>query len=128
MTHITFHAGVGWALFIGMTDDNDFEELASRRSEEPAPPAVGGAARQTPAVGEPGRGRQKPNEIQSLVLLIHTILGGLGTLYATTQSTKITLAAALLVLLITVVVLVVRHVVTPDGGPGLQGEDSRGDE
>ncbi|MFI5966661.1 hypothetical protein ACIA8J_31450 [Streptomyces asoensis] len=71
---------------------------------------------------------QKPNEITALVLLINTILGGLGTLYATTKSTEITLIAALLVFLITVVVLVVRRVITPGGSPSPQGEDGRSGE
>ncbi|MFJ3842343.1 hypothetical protein ACIPY6_43665 [Streptomyces sp. NPDC090054] len=64
------------------------------------------------------------NEMAGLVLLINTVLGGLGTLYGMTGSAGITLAAALLVLLIIVVVLVVRRVVAPGGG--LEREDGRG--
>ncbi|MFF1747301.1 hypothetical protein [Streptomyces mirabilis] len=43
------------------------------------------------------------NETAGLVLLINTVLGGLGTLYMTTKSAAITLTSALLVLLIIVV-------------------------
>lgn len=106
-----------------MTDNNDSEaKLTPRWSEEQAPLAASAAALQTSPVGGPGRGAQNPSEITALVLLINTILGGLGTLYATTKSTQITLVAALLVLLITVVVLVVRRVITPHSSPSPQGE------
>ncbi|MDX3458807.1 hypothetical protein PV396_43990 [Streptomyces sp. ME02-8801-2C] len=112
-----------------MTDDNAFEaELAPHQSEEQTPLVASGASRQTPPAREPGHDMQKANEIASLVLLINTILGGLGTLYATTKSTQITLAAALLVFLITIVVLVVRRVITPGDSPSPQGEDSRSGE
>ncbi|WP_190040338.1 hypothetical protein [Streptomyces fructofermentans] len=75
---------------------------------------------------QPGgsHGSQRQNEMTGLVLLINTVLGGLGTLYATTKSARITLAAALLVFLIVVVVLIVRRVVVPGDEP--QGEDGRG--
>ncbi|MEU4887669.1 MULTISPECIES: hypothetical protein [Streptomyces] len=111
-----------------MTDKSFEAKLPPRRSEEQAPPAASEAARQIPPGGEPGQGMQKPNEITALVLLINTVLGGLGTLYATTKSTQITLAAAVLVFLITVVVLVVRRVITPGGSPSPQGEDGRSGE
>lgn len=110
-----------------MTDNNEFDplpELTSGEDAEQLPHIVSMAARvpqQTAASGGGGGGQ---NEMAGLVLLINTVLGGLGTLYMTTKSAGITLASALLVLLLTVVVLVVRRVVAPGDGP--QGKDARG--
>ena len=47
------------------------------------------------------------NEMAGLVLLVNSVLGGLGTLYVTTKSATVTLGSAVLVLLIIIVVLVV---------------------
>lgn len=74
-----------------------------------------------PAVRGGGGGQ---NEMAGLVLLINTVLGGLGTLYVTTKSAEITLCSALLVLVITIVVLVVKRVTGPGGGP--EGDDRGG--
>ncbi|MEV6502189.1 hypothetical protein [Streptomyces prunicolor] len=48
-------------------------------------------------------------EIAGLVLLINTILGGLGTMYVTTKSAAITVVSALQVLLVIVAVLVAKR-------------------
>ncbi|MFD9132853.1 hypothetical protein ACFVZA_10530 [Streptomyces bottropensis] len=67
-------------------------------------------------------GRQ--GDIAGLVLLINTLLGGLGTLYATTKSTVITLVSALIVLLIIIVVLVVKRRGPDETGPGRRDDRS----
>ncbi|MFI5676468.1 hypothetical protein [Streptomyces cellulosae] len=67
--------------------------------------------------GDSPAGQQ--SDIASLVLLINSVLGGLGALYVNTQSTTITLVSGAIVLLITIVVLVVKR--RGAGGP------SRGD-
>ncbi|MGW1364916.1 hypothetical protein ACWCQP_46900 [Streptomyces chartreusis] len=117
------------ALSDGMKEDSEFENLPASTADEDAfqlPHIVSRTpdlSQQAVPAQETGSG-QKSNEMTGLVLLINTALGGLGTLYATTNSTGITLAAALLTLLLTVVVLVVKRVVATRDNP--QGEDRRG--
>jgi F0F1-type ATP synthase membrane subunit a len=59
-----------------------------------------------------------------MVLLINTVLGGLGTLYVTTKSAAVTLTSALLVLLIIVAVLGVRSRGGREARPGRKDERS----
>ncbi|MFE2473697.1 hypothetical protein [Streptomyces mirabilis] len=112
-----------------MTDNNEFEYLLTPASDEGAGRAAGpvgapadGVPQRSAVVGGPRGDAARQNEMAGLVLLINTILGGLGTLYATTKSVGITLASALLVLLITVVVLVVKRVVASGGRPERKGD------
>lgn len=107
-----------------MTDNSEWEIPGDGADQLPRIANMSGQGAK-PAGGSSGVGH-KSNEINSLVLLINTILGGLGILYSTTKSTGITLAAALLVALITVVVLVGRNVLRPGESP--QREDGRGGE
>ncbi|NUV64881.1 hypothetical protein [Streptomyces sp. CAI-85] len=107
-----------------MTDNSEWE--ISGDGADQLPRITNGSGQGMKAAGGASGVGQKSNEINSLVLLINTILGGLGILYSTTKSTGITLAAALLVTLITVVVLVGRNVLRPGESP--QGEDGRGGE
>ncbi|MCK8678735.1 MULTISPECIES: hypothetical protein [Streptomyces] len=64
------------------------------------------------------------SETGGLVLLINSALGGVGTVYVTTDSTAVTVVSAVLVLLITVVVLAVRR--TAGAGDGTDRKDERG--
>jgi hypothetical protein len=112
-----------------MTDNNerDVPETTAGEDAAPAPggmgPTGGVPAVQGSGPAAPGGGGGQ-NEMAGLVLLINTVLGGLGTLYVTTKSAEITLCSALLVLVITIVVLVVKRVTGPEGGP--EGEDRGG--
>lgn len=129
VTQVTFHVGVVRSLSVGMTDNSEFEDLPEQAPAVGAErlPHIESLAPQLPHQTGPAPGTdggQKPNEMTGLVLLVNTVLGGLGMLYATTRSAVITLAAALLVFLITIVVLVVRQVVAAGGGR--QGEEDRG--
>ncbi|MGW6615953.1 hypothetical protein ACWGA0_21235 [Streptomyces erythrochromogenes] len=105
-----------------MRDNDQFDTFAG--DADGVPQAAEPTGRGAQPAAELVAGGHKSTETSGLALLINTILGGLGTLYATTRSTEITLTAALLVLLITVVVLAVRRGATPGKGPG--GEDGRG--
>lgn len=114
----------------GMTENSEFESLsepasiteAGQMSQTVSQPTGVQPSMTAPAPG--GGGLGGGNEMAGLVLLINTVLGGLGTLYGVTGSAGITLAAALLVLLIIVVVVVVRRMIAP--GDGVKGEDGRG--
>ncbi|MFF3691653.1 hypothetical protein [Streptomyces sp. NPDC002187] len=97
-------------------------EAVGRNPGSVVEPAGGMRQRPAPAGGAGNGGGQ--NEMAGLVLLINTVLGGLGTLYVTTKSAGITLISALLVLLIIVVVLVVKRVVAAGDRPG--EKDDRG--
>jgi hypothetical protein len=71
-----------------------------------------GSAEEEEAPGRPGgagaeEGSLWRSEIAGLVLLINSVLGGLGTFYVTTKSATVTLGSAVLILLIIVVVLAV---------------------
>jgi hypothetical protein len=70
-------------------------------------------------VPEPAAGSEH-SETASLVLVINTVLGGLGTLYVTTNSAAVTLTSALLVLLI----VVVKRRNGRDSRPGRRGDRS----
>jgi hypothetical protein len=59
-----------------------------------------------------------------MVLLINTVLGGLGTLYVTTKSAAVTLTSALLALLIIIAVLGVRSRSGREARPGRKDERS----
>lgn len=110
-----------------MTDNNkrDVPETTAGGDAAPAPgdmvPTGGVPAAPSGGPTAPGGGQ---NEMAGLVLLINTVLGGLGTLYVTTKSAEITLCSALLVLVITIVVLVVKRVAGPGSGP--EGENRGG--
>ncbi|MFI1415683.1 hypothetical protein ACH4Y0_38065 [Streptomyces sp. NPDC020707] len=105
-----------------MTDSNEHDMPETTTSEDAAPPSGGtGPTGGVPALPGGGAGQ---NEMAGLVLLINTVLGGLGTLYVTTKSAEITLCSALLVLVTTIVVLVVKQMARPGGG--LEGEDRSG--
>jgi len=91
-----------------MTDNREQLPEPPARVSELAAEAHDGATRDPAAVGVQGGGSGQ-NEMAGLVLVINTVLGGLGTLYVTTKSSAITLASALMVLLIIVVVLVVKR-------------------
>ncbi|MFJ6485987.1 hypothetical protein ACIQK6_38570 [Streptomyces sp. NPDC091682] len=94
-----------------MSETSEFENLPEPTMEaEATGVAEAEAPRHTvslPGTGNNGVGQY---EMAGLVLLLNTVLGGLGTLYLTTKSVELTMNAALLTLLLTVVVLVVRHV------------------
>ncbi|WP_105973617.1 hypothetical protein [Streptomyces geranii] len=112
-----------------MTDNSegDVPETAVGEDAVPASSGMGppGCVQTGPESGPsvPVGGGQ--NEVAGLVLLINTVLGGLGTLYVTTKSVEITLCSALLVLVITLVVLVVRRVTGPGGRPEREGQGAR---
>lgn len=61
------------------------------------------------------------SDMASLVLLINTVLGGLGTLYVTTRSAAVTFVAALQVLLMVVVLVVRRRGEHRSTRPGRKG-------
>jgi hypothetical protein len=93
----------------GLPDDH----TAADAVESP----TAGAAASTP----PGQ----QNDTAGLVLLINTVLGGLGTLHVTTKSTVVTLVSALMVFLITIVVLVAKRRATGEAGQR-RGDDRGG--
>ncbi|KUF19222.1 hypothetical protein AT728_22035 [Streptomyces silvensis] len=66
------------------------------------------------------------DEMAGLVLLINTVLGGLGTLYVTTKSAAITFTSAFLVLLIIVVVLVLKRRNGRESSPDRRDDRSGG--
>jgi hypothetical protein len=120
---VTFHGTAFWALYSGMTDDNEFEHLPEQIADDGAGQGPDAVARAADGVsrravsGGAGSGVGQ-NEMAGLVLLINAVFVGLGTLYMTTKSVGITLASALLVLLIVVVVLVAKCVTAPALQPG----------
>jgi len=85
---VTFHVRVLGALWVGMTHSHPQEP------DEPGPVPERFTG---PAVGP------EPGETASLVLIINTVLGGLGSLYVTTKSAAVTLTSAVLVVLLIVV-------------------------
>ncbi|MFC8201757.1 hypothetical protein ACFUTV_41225 [Streptomyces sp. NPDC057298] len=97
-----------------MTDNNESPYPPEQLGDEPAVSATGPVAeavQRTSEAGNTGNGGAGQGEMAGLVLLINTVLGGLGTLCVTTKSAVITLSSALLVLLIILVVLIVKRVV-----------------
>ncbi|MFJ5266013.1 hypothetical protein ACIQAC_36680 [Streptomyces sp. NPDC088387] len=105
--HLTFYVGGLPVLWMGMTDNS--ARLPDRSGG--LPDSVAGQGD-----GE-GKGAGE-GEVAGLVLLINTVLGGLGTLYVTTESSAITLSSALLVLLIIGVVLVTKRRTVREARPG----------
>jgi hypothetical protein len=94
VAQITFHARGLHALWVGMTESHP------QPAEQPETLPIPHAGNPTPPGSAHGPGH---SETASLVLLINTVLGGLGTLYLTTKSAAVTLASGLLVLLIVIV-------------------------
>jgi hypothetical protein len=66
-------------------------------------PVPGPVPERSPGAAGPATGPES-GETAGLVLVINTVLGGLGSLYLTTKSALITLTSALLVVLLIVVV------------------------
>lgn len=108
---------------MSMTDNRGQLPELPDRVPEPVAGATDGAMRESAAAGVAVSGPGQ-NEMAGLVLLINTVLGGLGTLYVTTKSAAITLASALLVLLIIVVVLVVKRRNGREHRPGRKDDRS----
>ncbi|MET7696452.1 hypothetical protein [Streptomyces sp. NPDC005485] len=96
--------------------DSTPEPVARSAEEEEVPgrPVVTGAEE-----GSLGR-----NEIAGLVLLINSVLGGLGTFYVTTKSVTVTLGSAVLILMIIVVVLAVGLRSGREARPGRKDDRS----
>ncbi|MEV7252602.1 hypothetical protein [Streptomyces cyaneofuscatus] len=94
-----------------MPGKSEFEELPELTVYgKAAGTADAEASKSAVALPRTGSNGSDQNEMAGLVLLINTVLGGLGTLYLTTKSPELTIGGAVLVLLLTIVVLVVRRV------------------
>lgn len=106
-----------------MTENSDRFPEEPAATVEPVAPTSRAGSEHTIVSGST-RSTTSQSQIAGLVLLINTVVGGLGTLYVTTRSAVITLVAAVQVLLIIVVVLVVQCRTGREAGPRRRDERS----